>query len=178
MPKDYLAAHRVAEEDAEQSGVKGMKWGVRRTKAQLAGASTASADKPDDTPSGPPTAAQKYAQLKAQAKAGKASEMSAEDLKFFNARTEALAKINKLNEQKPGWLKKTVQDAILESGESQIKAITNAVAKKYVTDQLLSQLNKKAPETIESAVRKGAAERARKEAIEAGIEKALGRAKS
>jgi hypothetical protein len=114
-----------------------MKWGVKRSRAERAAAAKkagttpkAPAKKPDTD--GPETSASRYDRLAGQAKAGKASEMSEADLKFFNARTEALAKVNKLNEEKPGWLAETSRKVIQTTAERQMQSIADSVADKYI----------------------------------------------
>lgn len=129
--------------DMVQHGVRGMKWGVRRSPAQLKSAASKS-DEPEvkqvQKLSGPETSATRYARLQAEARGGKASAMSDEDLKFFNARTEALSKVAKLNQQKPGWLGQTTKTVLQETAKRSMQQISNGLADKYINDKLTSKL--------------------------------------
>lgn len=85
-------------------------------------------------------APERYARLEAQAKAGKASEMNEADLKFFNARTEALSKVAKLNETKPGWLAETAKTVVQTAAKRQLQAVADATADKYIGDKVKASL--------------------------------------
>lgn len=147
--RDYLAMIKPTALDMKQYGVPGMKWGQRRTSAQLRtaaaqretapgnGSSSGSASKPA---SGSETSAARYARLKTEAKAGLGSNMSDEDLKFLNARTEALAKVNKLNESKPGWLSETSKKVMLKTAEKSMQSVSDTLAKKYLVDPITTSI--------------------------------------
>lgn len=135
-------------------GVKGMKWGVRNDKSSTRkgkseddpvkktaptqpkqNASSKKSDGPEKQTFGAAsgeTSAARYSRLAAEAKAGRASDMSDQDLKFFNARTEALNKVNKMYEQKPGWLQATAKDVLQTTAKNQMQSVSNALANKYV----------------------------------------------
>lgn len=134
---DYIGALKVEPGDKEDSGVKGMKWGVRRDRSTLRKeaakrAASTPEKKPATNPDGSETSAARYARLAAEAKAGKSSQLSDTDLKFFNARTEALSKINKLNETKPGWLAETTKSVLQTTAKNQMQSVSDALANKYV----------------------------------------------
>lgn len=131
--------------DKEDSGVKGMKWGIRRDRTALKAAAakrkTESEKKPDDSSTKKPSgniqdhvesSAERYARLSAHAKSGKASDMTDQDLKFFNARTEALNKIQKLNESDPSWLSKTSKKVVQTTAERQMQSLSDTLADKYI----------------------------------------------
>lgn len=162
MGKDYLAALFAEPGDKEDSGVKGMKWGVRRTSAQLRAAaatrkgstpakktesstssSSSSKKSTSDDPPAAETSSQRYARLAQVAKDGGASSLPDADLKFFNARTEAISKINKLNETKPGWLADTSKKVLQQTAQNQMQSIADGVAKKYISGPVLDGLTKK-----------------------------------
>lgn len=166
MPKDYLALRVKEARDAEQHGVKGMHWGVIRSTAQKArdhlsrkakGEETTSTKKSaaiekkattEHTPgvkaiTGEESSSQRYARLAQQAKSGQASDMSEQDLKFFNARTEALNKINKMNQTDPGWLSKTSKQVLQNAAQKTMQDIANGVTNKYVTNPVLEALEPK-----------------------------------
>jgi hypothetical protein len=143
--RDYLGAVFAKPADKVDYGVRGMKWGVRRPRSVLRSEAAkrsaakpsekkteSSTSKPSTNPDGSETSTARYARLQAQAKAGKGSEMTDTDLKFFNARTEALSKVNKLNEQDPSWLSKTAKKVIQTSAERQMQGLSDALADKYI----------------------------------------------
>lgn len=152
-PNDYLAMLTKEPEDAEQAGVKGMKWGVHRSRAERAeAAKKAAGEKKDEPPKQSPqekevfgaasgeTSASRYSRLAAEAKSGKASDMSDQDLKFFNARTEALAKVNKLNETKPGWLQDTTKTVLQTTAKNQMQNVSDTLANKYIGAPITSAI--------------------------------------
>lgn len=103
----------------------------------------------------------RYDRLAKQAKAGKASDMTEQDLKFFNARTDALAKINKMNEAKPGWLAETSKKVLQQTAQNTMQNIADGVAKKYVSGPILDSIGasgkktpKKQPLAIEGPKKK------------------------
>lgn len=156
--RDYLAFLRPQPEDAVQYGVLGMKWGRRRSDAQIAkdhssrkaaGEKVTPTKKASESPgtkaiTGEESSAQRYARLASQAKSGKAHEMSETDLKFFNARTDALAKINKMNETNPSWLQSTSKKVLQQAAQNTMQSIADGVAKKYISSPILDGLNKAA----------------------------------
>lgn len=174
MPKDYLSMERPSKGDMVQHGIKGMHWGIRRSRASLReskaahptdpkkilvkDSKTGEAHEAPRTKSAPPpveprkvvgaasgeTSSARYARLEAQAKAGRADEMDEQDLKFFNARTEALAKINKLNQKDPGWLSSTSKKVLQKTAERQMQNVSDAIANKYVSGPIIESLGKAA----------------------------------
>lgn len=157
MTREYIAAFKASPRDMVQAGVKGMRWGVRRDRAQLRAAAKARGDAPakkapeEKAPASSASSATKpkgniqdnvessadrYARLESQAKAGRASEMTEQDLKFFNARTEALTKINKLTEEQPSWLRDTATKVIQQSAQRQMQGLADTLADKYVGDPI------------------------------------------
>lgn len=161
--RDYLGIRKVDPDDLEQHGILGMKWGRRRTEAQLATetkARAASGEKvtptakakaavKEETPgtramNGVETSAQRYARLASIAKTGGASSLDDTDLKFFNARTDALSKINKLNESNPGWLKTTTKTVLQNAAQRQMQAVADGVAGKFISGPILEGLKAEA----------------------------------
>lgn len=167
--RDYLGARVREPEDKEDHGVKGQKWGVRRSAAQLKSAiksraakgepvtptkkaeavlgekpSSEGGSKPAEGSSKPAstgeTSQARYARLQAQARSGKASEMDEADLKFFNARTEALSKVAKLNETQPNWIKQTAKEVLQQAAKRQLQAVADATADKYIADRVKAGL--------------------------------------
>ncbi len=154
--RDYLGAIFAKPGDKVDYGVKGMRWGVRRPrsvlrkeaakraapakKAESSGSSSSPASK---AASGEETSAARYSRLAAQAKAGRGSEMSDTDLKFFNARTEALKKVNQMNETKPGWLAETSKTVLQQSARRQMQMVSDTLADKYIGKPIADALKTK-----------------------------------
>lgn len=150
---DYIAA-LVADPEIDKIdyGVPGMKWGIRKDRSKSKGSSEkAEGSAPAKKPEAPQvfgaasgeSSSTRYARLAAEAKSGGAAKMSEQDLKFFNARTEALAKINKMNETKPGWLSETAKKVLQQTAQNQMQTISDGVAKKYISGPILDSINTK-----------------------------------
>jgi hypothetical protein len=157
--KDYLAHLTAEPTDRVDHGVIGMKWGQRRSSAALR---SAASSRKAAAPSGEKKAAtpdhlakstiqdhvesssSRYSRLAGEAKLGRASQMTEQDLKFFNARTEALAKINKLNESEPSWLSKTSKNVLQTVAQQQMNAVATGIANKYISGPILDSLKKEA----------------------------------
>lgn len=155
--RDYLGMIVPRKGDKVDHGIMGMKWGRRRTDSQLAAetkqraasgekvtptakAKAALADKKPEEGGHAESSSARYSRLAQQAKAGKASDMSEQDLKFFNARTEALAKINKLNQSNPSWLRETSTKVLQQAAQNTMQSVADGVAKKYISGPLLQSL--------------------------------------
>jgi hypothetical protein len=139
--RDYLAAIFVKpEEDKVDYGVKGMQWGVTRTRAERAAARKTATPATTKPPDGPESSSARYSRLQAQAKGGGAKSMSDDDLKFFNARTEALAKVNKMNEQNPGWLSETAKKVLQKTAQRQMQTLSDSLADKYIATPLVEKI--------------------------------------
>lgn len=147
MAKDYLAMRTVEPDDKVDHGVKGQRWGVTRTKAQLARAASSS-DESDAAPkktAGVETTQDRYNRLKSQAASKGPGTLSDDDLKFFNARTEALSKVAKLNEKNPNWMAETTKKIIQKTAQESLQNISSAVAQKYITDRVIESVGAKPP---------------------------------
>lgn len=211
---DYIGTHTVVDSDRLDSGVKGMKWGIRKSTTAGPGKSSfhkaeinkiealkkeiASGKNPSKTgtadsvrlsrldqhikdhqtvldklngttnhvknaglkaATGEETSAMRYARLKADAKAGKGKDFTEEDLKFFNNRTDALKKVDALNQQNPGWLSKTTKSVLQRTAEKQMMNLADVVATKYIGAPI--------SESITGAAAKALAEQRVKAASEA-----------
>lgn len=154
------------EEDDDEllhHGVKGMKWGVRRSSRVLRIArnqrkeeAAKSSSKPEAAPqkksSGASsansiqnhveTSTDRYNRLSAQAREGRANDMTEQDLKFYNARAEALKKIEKMNEVKPSWLAATAKDVLQETAKAAMKDVAGSAAKKYISGPIVKSITK------------------------------------
>lgn len=124
--EDYLAHY----------GVPGMKWGIRKS------GSTGSSK--NAGPKAPPKAApanethgQRYDRLRSQIKTHGSNSLSQEDLNFVNARTEAIAKINKMNVASPGWLSDTSKVVMQETTKTLMKDIAGAAVKEYIAKPII-----------------------------------------
>lgn len=161
---DLVAMLEVDEErDAKQHGILGMKWGRRRTDAQLvadtkarhaAGAPVTTTAKakavvPDATTehkkvvgaASGETSAARYNRLREQAKTQGANSLDEQDLKFMNARADAIAKVQKMNETQPGWLSTTSKKVLQQAAQNTMQNIADGVAKKYISGPVLDALN-------------------------------------
>jgi len=122
---DYLAAFKAQEEDAEQSGVKGMRWGFRKNKP------VKEIIAPDKGSAGE-SSAQKYVRLTTHAKKQGANSLSDDDLKFVTQRGNAITQVNRLNEKKPGWIADLAKQTLKQATQKQINSISDDLSKKYV----------------------------------------------
>lgn len=156
MARDYIAAFLAKPSDGLWFGRKGMKWGVRRSSAELRSAGPVKKDSTGEKASTSSSAVKKpagniqdnvessssrYDRIAGTAKSGRAHELTEADLKFFNARTEALGKIAKLNEVKPSWLKDTATKVAQQTAQNQMQAVADGVAKKFISGPILDSLN-------------------------------------
>jgi len=191
MPKDYLGMRTKEPADKEDHGIKGQRWGVRRSAAQLKTAITKRAAKGEEvTPTAKAkealkrvatpkpaeekaepaeSSAARYERLKAEAKSGKAASMTDADLKFFNARTEAIAKITKATETQPNWLATTLKDVAQNTFKQQLQNVASTLTGNFINEALAA---KNSP-TLEEAIAKQISDIKRKDAIEAGVSKAF-----
>ena len=154
MIKDYLASFKPSESKGgtlKHYGIRGMKWGRRRSDAQLRAARGET--KPDGSvqkqvvgAAAGETSATRYARLAQQAKRGGATEFSEQDLKFFNSRTEALNKVEKMYETKPGWLQSTATKVIRNTAEKQMQNVSDALTNKYIGGPLIGAIKGAAAE--------------------------------
>lgn len=149
---DYRAVIRAQATDLIQHGILGMKWGRRRTDAQIAadnakrkasGEEVTPTAKAKQVAPGTETTQQRYARLTGEAKGGGQKNWSDEDLKFYNSRTEALAKVNKMFETNPGWLSTTSKRVLQNAAQRTMQDITNGVANKYITVPVLDAVEPK-----------------------------------
>lgn len=184
--------------DAVQYGVKGMQWGVRRSSRELRNAAAArkpaekkGESKPADnkTPSGSSggtpagnsiqnhveTSTQRYARLEAQTKGGGAKDFTEQDLKFFNARTEALGKVAKMYEKKPGLLASLAQETLKTTTKNVMQDVAGSLAKQYISKPLVDSLagSKKPAESFLDRVNRTAGEKHAEDQFKSAVDKAL-----
>lgn len=159
---DYLAAFLESPRDLKHYGRRGMKWGQRiftkgtdsksESKSDTPSTKAASSSAPAKRPPGNiqdnvESSSARYDRLANQARTGRASDMTEQDLKFFNARTEALAKINKLNEVQPSWLRETATKVVQQSAQRQMQGLADAITDKYIGDPIKAALKGAADST-------------------------------
>lgn len=149
--KDWVAILKKRKPEVKQFGIKGMRWGIRRTDSQIAKDTQkrASAGEPvtntqkakaATTPSGDESASSRYARLTSEAKGGGAKNWSEQDLKFYNARTEALTKVDKMFSQNPSWLQATSKKVLQQAAQNTMQSVADGVAKKYITTPILDSI--------------------------------------
>ena len=115
----------------EHSGVKGMKWGVRKK------------DAPSSTPTTKAPAGEsntdRYNRLLAHAKKHGANTLDDDDLKFVTLRGDAISKVNRLNQTNPGWVSSAANQALKQAAKKTLQMATEHATKKYITDPLLGK---------------------------------------
>lgn len=135
MAKDYLSMVSPSRRDAKHYGVPGMKWGQRK--------SDATGSQKSGTPKAIPKApanensAQKYDRLRMQVKTHGPNSLEPEELNFVNARTEAIAKINKMNVSSPGWLTDTSKVVLQETTKTLMKDLAVKAGKEFIVKPLI-----------------------------------------
>lgn len=162
MSRSYIDIVKEKAKQLKHSGVKGMRWGVRRERSELRAAAKARSDSPakKETTDGKSTSSSggsekkssgniqdnvesssaRYDRLAGQAKSGRSSDMSEQDLKFFNARTDALNKVNKMYEENPSWLKSTSTKVLQQTAQNQMQSLADGLATKYIGDPIKTAL--------------------------------------
>lgn len=135
QPKDYLAALIESEGDLKQYGVPGMKWGQRKSKSSSSPPAQLSV-KPD----GPETSSARHARLTADIKAGKASELSDDDLRFYAARSEAVARVERITAENPNWLAEASKATLRTTTKKLMKSVSVALADKYIGKPITSAI--------------------------------------
>lgn len=159
--RDYLALlkTRAAKPEVKQHGIKGMRWGIRRTDRQIAKDTVARqssgekvtptakakeassvAQAPAKPAGGEESSSARYARLAGEAKGGGAKGWSEADLKFFNARTEALSKVDKMFASNPSWLRATSKKVLQQAAQNTMQSVADGVAKKYITTPILDSI--------------------------------------
>lgn len=126
--------------EMQHHGIKGMKWGVRRSAEEL---SVANTPHPGASPVSGETSQERYSRIKTVVTDKKAEDLSDDDLRFFNNRNDALNRINKLNEANPNWIAETAKSVLQTVAKQQVQKIANGSANKYVSSPVLEQINKK-----------------------------------
>lgn len=169
---NYIAQIIELDGDILNSGVKGMKWGVRKAeKAQSQadrqaaymnrkpgnqtgankrklGRLQAEADRRNrnvvkksdkaavklgeipNSQKGPESTADRYDRLLTKAKSQGANTFTDEELKFVSKRGEAINKVNRLNEKKPGWIRELTQQTIKEQTKKKMNSTIDAKVNK------------------------------------------------
>lgn len=124
------------------AGVKGMRWGVRKdrssgtkklidnTPSKEAASTTGETRQVVGAASGE-TSSDRYSRLVAQTKSDPSS-LSDQDLKFVNARTEALSKIAKMNEVKPGFLEESIRKVAKQTFQNALQTAATAGTNKLI----------------------------------------------
>lgn len=126
------------ESDLEHHGIKGMKWGIRRSDKEL-GNETSSSSSENSSSGGsssgsssnePTESSQdRYERLKKAIKKKGAKSLSDQDLQFVNQRTNAIKQATKATERKKSTTEKILRDV----GESTAKKVLKDVAENYAT---------------------------------------------
>jgi hypothetical protein len=135
LQHDYLGKLDLDPEDKLDYGVPGMKWG--RRKSEATGESKSAASKTIPKAPANEGSAQKYDRLRAQIKSHGPNSLEPDELNFVTARTEAIAKINKMNVASPGWLTDTSKIVLQETTKTLMKDLAGAAVKEYIAKPLI-----------------------------------------
>lgn len=129
MTRDFIGAVVADDGDLAHYGVKGMKWGVRKS------------DKSEDLspPSGPETSSAKYDRLMKQSKRDGANSLSDEDLAFVTKRGNAIAQVNRLNEKKPGWVAEVAKQVLKQQTQKRLQSASESITAKYIDEPMRSK---------------------------------------
>lgn len=139
--KDYLANLKLEPGDKLDFGVRGMRWGIRKGTSS-SGSSSSGSSTSTSKPTGPEHPAERYTRLLAQAKQKGANSLNEEELRFVTQRGDAITKVNRLNERKPGWLSEAAKQALTGAAKKRLNSIADGVSKKYIDDVLLNTVTK------------------------------------
>lgn len=146
----------------EHSGVKGMKWGVRKDRkpaevevntqtgeARTVGGSRRqrkklAADVERDPESyglkrKPETSSETYNRLLDQAKKQGANSLNDDELMFVTKRGNAINQVNRLNEKKPGWIQTAARNAVQQQANRKIQSLSNDLSDKYIDTSKLTK---------------------------------------
>lgn len=91
---------------------------------------------PPKAPANEP-ASQKYNRLRTQIKTHGPNSLEPDELNFVNARTEAIAKVNKMNLSSPGWLTDTSKVVLQDTTKTLMKDLAKAAVKEYIAKPLI-----------------------------------------
>ena len=187
------AIDRPGPEDALQYGVKGMKWGIRKDRGKGGDGGGSGEGKTSQTKGDQPggkgggkqqsteksnpglkaltgeeTSSARYARLQTEAKSGLQTNWTDQDLKFFNARTEAIGKINKMYQKEPNWLVETLKDTAKQQAKNALNQYVGNVTQNYI-----KELTKAPPESAASIANKKVAELKRNAEVQKMIDEAF-----
>ncbi len=174
---DDLGDQEIPDE-LKHYGIKGQKWGVRRSDAELSGAAKTSEKTPTvevrqvvGAASGE-SSSDRYTRLLGEAKNNGASSLSDQDLKFINARKQAVDQVAKMTQENPNWLKETGEKVLKNTAQTQLQNLSDSLAKKYIGDRLADKL--KGPEpSIQDVIKSTAQSKARQRLIDRGVKDIL-----
>lgn len=138
LQHDYLGQLKLESNDKLDYGVKGMKWGIRKPSDSAGSTSGGSTTKSIPKAPANETHGQKYDRLRMQVKTHGTNSLSQEELNFVNARTEAIAKINKMNVSSPGWLTDASKVVLQETTKTLMKDLAVKAGKQFIVKPLIT----------------------------------------
>lgn len=103
---------------------------------------TAEVKPADKKPAEPSLPTKSFNELKAQVKEKGANSLSDDELKYLNARTEALGKAQKAYGDQGSWLAKTVKSSLKNAAEQQIRKQTNSAAENLLQNFIKAQTSR------------------------------------
>lgn len=192
--ESLISSLKVEDEDALQYGIKGMRWGVRRSRKQLdrdAGRSSNESDSKSKgsggsgsnssgsssskdwdsvlTSTDAASSSARYAKLTESAKKGQTNSWSDADLKFYNARTDAVTKVQKMHStQGDDWLKSMLTDLAKKNARKALDTVVDRQVSKY-----LEKYTKAPPPSVAETVAQQVSKMRREAAVEYGINAAF-----
>jgi hypothetical protein len=140
LEHDYLGKLEVDPKDKLDFGVKGMKWGIRKSDSSSS-SSTSSTTHPS-THSANETSADRYNRLLSQVKEKGGNSLTDEELRFVNNRGDAIARVQRLSADKPNWIQEAAKDVLQQAAKKTMKTVAANLSKKYIADQLVKSATK------------------------------------
>lgn len=153
MSENYLASFKKVDDDALHFGVKGMKWGIRRSSQELASGKAgggggeggdkklASVSKPLYGAASGESSTERYARISAIARAGQSDSLSDQDLNFYTKRTSALKQVNDANAKDQHWMAKAAVQARNNIAQAAMQEVGGAAVRKFISGPMIDKIN-------------------------------------
>lgn len=135
LEHDYLGKLELESKDKLDFGVKGMKWGIR--KSDSSNSSSGSKGTPQGSHMGSDHPAVRYNRLLAQAKEKGANSLTEEELRFVNQRADAVARVERLTSEKPSWINEAVKGALSAAAKKTMKSVATGLAQQYIAKPIV-----------------------------------------
>lgn len=103
-------------------------------------------------PKHPETSIQRFDRLKAEAKAKGASKLNDDDLKFLNARADAVNKANKMFAEPDSKIKAAIKDAFEQAAKKQLNNAVDSLAQEVIGNRVKGKIERKFAEKAATKV--------------------------